>query len=220
MAGSEGEGGAWSREAAQTEVRPDSLKGLPQPHSEDPTSWPGQLRPVALKQFRRSQRGRGRCSREGKERQGWLEKSVKGGQEPAVAPDKGSSDRAQGTMVVLCPADPDTSEVQGHFLCAVVGGGGASCRDEEVEPLPKPLQREVGERASKPCCCLNISQCGSSVLEERLLPRLHPPSPRRSAGHRADPPQGQEQNMLNWRKNWVGLPQFSVYLSSLSLSLR
>lgn len=27
----------------------------------------------------------------------------KGGQEPAVAPNKGSSDRAQGTIVVLCP---------------------------------------------------------------------------------------------------------------------
>lgn len=59
----------------------------------------------------------------GKEKQGWVEKSVKGGQEPAVAPDKGSSDRAKGTMVVLCPADPDTSEVQGHSLCV---DGGAS----------------------------------------------------------------------------------------------
>ena len=59
----------------------------------------------------------------GKERQGWVEKSVKGGQEPAGAPDKGSSDRAQGTMVVLCPTDPDTSEVQGHSPRV---GGGAS----------------------------------------------------------------------------------------------
>lgn len=59
----------------------------------------------------------------GKEKQGWVEKSVKGGQEPAVAPDKGSSDPAQGTMIVLCPADPDTSEVQGHSRCV---GGGAS----------------------------------------------------------------------------------------------
>lgn len=32
-----------------------------------------------------------------------VEKSVKGGQEPTVAPDKRSSDEAQGTIVVLCP---------------------------------------------------------------------------------------------------------------------
>lgn len=34
---------------------------------------------------------------------GEVEKSVTGGQAPAVGPNKGSNDQAQGTIVVLCP---------------------------------------------------------------------------------------------------------------------
>ncbi|CAD7677878.1 unnamed protein product [Nyctereutes procyonoides] len=48
---------------AQTEVMLGPLQGHPWPHSEG--SGPGQPQPIALKQFRRSQGGRGRCSRGG-----------------------------------------------------------------------------------------------------------------------------------------------------------
>lgn len=47
--------------AAQTEVMLGPLQGHPQPHSEASGLGPPQL--MALKQFRRSQGGRGSCSR-------------------------------------------------------------------------------------------------------------------------------------------------------------
>lgn len=82
--------------AAQTEVLLGPLQGHPWPHSEG--SGPGQPQPIALKQFRRSQGGRGRCSRgggSGESLEGESgEKSMKCSQEPAVAQDKGSSDQA------------------------------------------------------------------------------------------------------------------------------
>ncbi|XP_027457110.2 uncharacterized protein LOC113926439 isoform X1 [Zalophus californianus] len=49
------------RRAAQTEVMLGPLQGHPQPHSEASGLGPPQL--MALKQFRRSQGGRGSCSR-------------------------------------------------------------------------------------------------------------------------------------------------------------
>lgn len=38
-------------------------------------------------------------------RWGWGVRSGKGSQEPAMAPDKGSSDQAQGAIVIPCPND-------------------------------------------------------------------------------------------------------------------
>lgn len=66
----EGEGGAWSREQPRQSEAWTLSRGYLSPTQRTPPHGQDSLGPVALKQFRRSQRGRGRCSRGGKRKAG------------------------------------------------------------------------------------------------------------------------------------------------------
>lgn len=70
---------------------------------------------------------------------------MKGDQEPAVAPNKGRSDQAQGIIVVLCPNGPFTSDVQGcYHLCG--------CGQLTSKPMDKGTKSLCSEeRVTKSC---------------------------------------------------------------------
>lgn len=68
----------------------------------------------------------------GREGQRRVEKSMKGVQKPAVAPDKGSSDRAQGTIAVLCP---DVLTPLMFRVALPVWMEAVPCVGKEAEPL-------------------------------------------------------------------------------------
>lgn len=80
--------------AAQKEVMLGLLKGQLQPDQRaPPQSWVASAcGPEAVQKEPRRKGTVFQVTGKGREGQGWVEKSVKGGQEPAMALDKGSSD--------------------------------------------------------------------------------------------------------------------------------
>ena len=77
--------------------------------------------------------------------QGWVKRNMKGGQEPAVASDKGSSDGAQGTLVALFPDVLTPLMSQGRSLSA---GRGCPLQAQGWSGRAPPEQGEGGRRES------------------------------------------------------------------------